>query len=189
MSEKWEIFTKEINLIVDAKIKEFTKQTLNNSPDYFFTAQASSTGKYHPACTCKVGGLIVHVKRAVYVANRLCEGWGIFNLDRDIVLSATILHDIAKTGQGQGSYADYENHPLNANKYFFGCKEEEDIGNSGLNAEVIKKINSCICNHMGRWTPVSIKKEIKDYTLLELAVYSADYMAATKDLITPKDAE
>jgi len=188
MPEKWEVFIKEINLIKDEKIKEFTKKTLNNSPDYFFTAPASSTGKYHPQCTLKTGGLIVHVKRAVYIVDRLAEGWGIFNLDRDIVLSATILHDIAKTGQGGGSYADYENHPINAVKYFVGI-ERDDVTTGGLDLITANIINDCVRYHMGRWTPASIKKEIKDYSLMELIVYTADYIASTKDLVTPKDGE
>jgi len=174
---KHEILASEIDLIKNEKIKQFTINTLNNAPDYFFEAPASSTGKYHPECTCKKGGLIVHVKRAVFIANRLCEGWAIFDIERDIVLSATILHDIAKTGKGQGSFDDYNNHPINANKYFT-LLEDENIKGS---------IRECVKHHMGRWTPDSVKKEIKKYSLMELLVYTADYIAATKTLTTPKD--
>ena len=115
-----DIFKNELLQIKDVSIKEFTRNTLLNVPDYFFIAQASSTGKYHPACTCCEGGLLIHVKRAFYIANRLCEGWGIFNLERDIVLSAILLHDIAKTPHNDPkyTYADFENHPINASKYF-----------------------------------------------------------------------
>jgi len=42
---------------------------------------------------------------------------------------------------------------------------------------------------MGLWTPASIKKSLDLYTTLQLIVYTADYLAATKDLITPKDGE
>jgi len=122
--------------------------------------------------------LVIHVKRAVYITNRLCGGWGIEGEDRDIVIAATILHDIAKVGQGSGPYIDYINHPLNAEKYLI---------QNLLSEETYTKINNCIRHHMGLWTPDGIKKPIKDYTLLELMVYSADYMATTKDLITPED--
>jgi len=187
MPEKYEVFIKEIELIKEESIKEFVKKTLNNTPDYFYEAPASSTGKYHPQCTCKKGGLVTHVKRAVYIANRLCEGWGIFNLDRDIVISAIILHDIAKVGNPavtKSTYEDYENHPINAEKYFFAEKETIALG-----IDTLAKIRDCIRYHMGRWTPQSIRKEIKDYILLELIVYTADYIATTKDLITPRDGE
>jgi len=109
MPEKYEVLINEINLIASSEIKEFVKVTLNNTPDYFFAAQASSTGKYHPSCTIKVGGLITHVKRAVYIVNRLCEGWGVKGADRDIALAAMILHDIAKTPSNDPkfTYADF----------------------------------------------------------------------------------
>jgi len=184
------VLEKEINLIHDEVIREWTKNTLQNAPDYFFIAAASSTGKYHPVCTNKEGGLIVHVKRAVYIANRLCEGWGIFLSDRDIVLSATILHDIAKTPSHDSryTYADFENHPINAEKYFAPLNVSGGLEIT-LALSRQEQINNCIKYHMGRWTPKSIQKEIKDYTLQELCVYTADYTATTKDLVTPVDNE
>ena len=181
------VLEKEINLIQDLLIKDFTKATLQNTPDYFFIAPASSTGKYHPMCTNKEGGLIVHVKRAVYIANRLCDGYGIKGIDRDIVLSAIILHDIAKVPSPKENpkltYADYENHPINASKYFVWSGSEQ------FSALIMGQINDCIRFHMGLWTPQSIKKDLKNYTLLELLVYTSDYIATTKDLITPADNE
>jgi HD superfamily phosphohydrolase YqeK len=200
------ILEKEINLIKDNSIKEWTKVTLNNAPEYFFRAMASSTGKYHPKCTCQEGGLIIHVQRTVYIANRLCDGYGIKGIDRDIVISATILHDIAKVPSPKENpnitYADYENHPINAENYFAGEKVIETgtgkivsyiftYANQGelksCDSVIINIIKDCIRYHMGLWTPQSIKKPIEQYTLLELIVYTADYIATTKDLITPED--
>jgi HD superfamily phosphohydrolase YqeK len=191
--DKYKVLENELNLIKDEKIREWTKATLDNAPDYFFIAQASSTGKYHPQCTCKKGGLITHVKRATYIANRLCDGYGITSIDRDIVLSAIILHDIAKTPSNDPryTYADYENHPINAEKYFASkelLKYSEDLDDT-FAEERFLKILHCIKFHMGLWTPASIKKPLKEYSLLELVVYTADYIATTKDLVTPKDGE
>jgi 23S rRNA maturation-related 3'-5' exoribonuclease YhaM len=178
------VLDNEVNLIRDLGIREWTQDTLKNVPEYFWRAMASSTGKYHPACACKVGGLITHVKRAVYIADRLCTGYGLVGIDRDIVLSATILHDIAKVPSPKedpsSTYEKYENHPLNAKQYFSTIEDKNGY---------IECINFCIRNHMGLWTPASIKKPIKEYSLLELVVYTADYMSATKDLVTPKDNE
>lgn len=173
----------ELNLIQNLAIREWTKKTLENAPEYFWKAQASSTGKYHPACTIKEGGLITHVKRAVYIVDRLSTGWGLNEIQRDIVISATILHDIAKVGNptvAKTTYDDYLNHPLNAEKYFAKVEKETNV---------VNVINQCIKNHMGLWTPDSIKKAIEDYSLLELIVYTADYLATTKDLVTPRDNE
>lgn len=175
---KGEALRQEIGLIRCDQIRDFTHKTLQETPEYFFTAAASSTGKYHPFCTIRPGGLVVHVKRAVYIADRLSRGWGIEGHDKDIVISATILHDIAKTGKGAGSYQDYENHPLNAEKYFF--KNDEIINDINL-------IKSCIRHHMGLWTPAHARKSIQNYTLPELLVYTSDYMSASKDITTPVD--
>lgn len=176
------VLDNEVALIKDPIIKEWTTRTLANAPEYFWRAMASSTGKYHPACTCKVGGLVVHVKRAIYIADRLCTGYGITGVDRDIVLAATVLHDIAKVPSPKedptSTYEKYENHPLNAEKYF--APMDDMYGH-------LAYINRCIRNHMGLWTPVSARKPIKEYSLMELVVYTADYLSATKDLVTPKD--
>lgn len=171
---------KELKLINNEEIRNFAYETLRNTPDYFFTGQASSTGKYHPTCTIREGGLLIHVKRAVHVANRLCDGWGVKDLDRDIVLCAVLLHDIAKVGRNSGSYDDYVNHPINARKYF---------ADTLLNEEIVNTIDECIRHHMGLWTPDSIKKPLEMYTLLELLVYTSDYIATTKTLETPVDHE
>ena len=127
----------------------------------------------------------------VYLANRLCEGWGIFEIDRDVVISACILHDIAKVPGTKVMHLygmnvtseDFTNHPLNAEKYFAkNCelnKEPEEV--------TVNLIKKCVAYHMGRWTPESINKPIVDYSLVELAVYTCDFMATTKSLDTPVD--
>jgi 23S rRNA maturation-related 3'-5' exoribonuclease YhaM len=186
---KREVFAKEVNLISTSIIKEWVLASLDNVPDYFFRGMASSTGKYHPQCTCKKHGLLIHVKRTIYLANRLCTGWGFDTLTKDIVLAAVILHDIAKVPSPKEdpkiTYADYENHPINAEKYFALNTEL----NTEPNQTTIKLITEAIRHHMGLWTPTSIKKSIINYSLVELAVYTADYMSATKDLVTPVDNE
>ena len=183
---KSDILNSELNLITDKNIRDWTKVTLENVPEYFWVAQASSSGKWHPECTNKKGGLIIHVKRVVYLANRLCEGWGIFDNERDIVISACILHDIAKVPGTKVMHLygmnvtdeDFYLHPINAKKYF--------AKNPPL-VTTITIIQKCVAYHMGRWTPDCIKKPIADYSLMELAVYTCDFMATTKELITPVD--
>ena len=173
MKKPSDVLKKELALITTVGLRKWTKATLDKAPDYFYVAQASSSGKYHPKCTIKKGGLVTHVKRAVYLVNHICEGWGIFKLDRDIVISAVILHDIAKE--------NYANHSIDAQEYFASYKP--------TNSGIIMLINKCIENHMGRWTPDSRKIPIADYSLMELAVYTADYLSSRKDLTTPKDKE
>jgi len=171
----------EIKLIQDETIKEWVRETLQNVPEYFFEGPASSTGRYHPLCTIRKGGIVIHTKRVVYMANRLCEGWNIAGRNRDILISACILHDIAKVGKGNSSYEDYLNHPINAEKYFAKDKwpEKDDI--------TFEQIRECVRYHMGCWSPSSIKKPLSQYKPLELATYTCDYLAATRDLALPAD--
>jgi len=177
------VLVKELNLIQDPLIKEWTSKTLANAPDYFYVAQASSTGKYHPSCTLGDGGLIVHVQRAVFFANRLCGMFGFDQHNIDIVISATILHDIAKVGRGFGSMDDYTNHPLNAEKYF--AKDCEL--NKEPNQTTTSIINNCIRLHMSRWSPEEVLIPLEDYSLVELCVTLADYLATTKEVQTSED--
>ncbi|NQT22349.1 MAG: HD domain-containing protein [Candidatus Omnitrophica bacterium] len=173
------VLKNELELISDLTIQDWTLRTLKKVPSYFWKAPSSMSGKYHPACSGGKAGLIIHVKRAVYLANDICMAWGIFDLDRDIVISSIILHDIAKPAPGQ-AYALHINHPTNARNYF------ADI-DKGM--YFVKEVEKCVQWHMGRWSPPGIKKPMKDYTALELAVFTADYLSASKELVTPRDMD
>ena len=172
---KWDVLEGEVALINDPDVQDWTVRTLKKVPEYFWYAPTSMTGKYHPACSNGKGGLIIHVKRVVYLANKICHAWGIFAQNRDVVLAACILHDIAKPAPGT-PYIEHENHPINARRYFQTDKQP-----------YVQEIDDCIRNHMGRFSPRSILKPMEEYSLQELAVYTADYLSSVKDLVTPRD--
>lgn len=174
---KYQTLKNELELIQDLAIRDWVVRTLKKVPPYFWKAPASMTGKYHPACSLGRAGLIIHTKRTVYLAKNICLAWKIFNQDRDIVLASSILHDTAKPAPGQ-TYELHMNHPINAIKYF---AEGEDY--------FIDGIKNCVQWHMGRFSPRSIVKPMKDYTLSELAIYTADYLSSLKDLVTPRDMD
>ncbi len=173
---------KEVELIQDEKLRNWVRETLKQTPDYFFKAPASSTGKYHPACTNKERGLLVHVQRVVYMANRLCSGLGLTGDYRDIVIASAILHDIAKMSS-YSNFTDYENHPLNAEKFF-----AKTLPMDGLDRK-IEIIKECVKHHMGLWSPKATKKPLDKYNRLELVVYISDYFATTKEITTPVDVD
>ena len=179
---------KEIALIQNEEIRLWTQDIIHTkAPDTYFTSPGSSTGKYHPICTFKEGGLIVHVKRVVWFAERLMTSWNMKELNRDIVLSACILHDIAKVGKGSGCYEDYEKHPIFAERYFRKHINFEPVEEFQKDWQI--KINDCVKYHMGLWSPKSIVKPLGKYTPHELCVYTSDYMSANKELTTPVDIE
>lgn len=177
---KHEVFKPELELIEDALIREWVIRTLEIVPEEFYKVPASRTGKYHPTCSLGEGGLVVHVKRVVYVCYRLSGGWNIKGRDRDIALAACILHDIAKAGFNS-CYQDYENHPINAEKYFAKSVWPE-VGDN-----TYELIRDAVKYHMGCWTPKSIAKPLGKYSAIQLLVYTSDYIAATKLFETPVD--
>jgi len=185
--EKYETFNNEINLIKSETIKDYVIKTLKETPEIFWKIPASSTGKYHPECTNKEGGLIIHVKRVVYICDRLSFGWNITDLNRDMVIASSILHDIAKCGKDSGIYENYVNHPITAANMFKKTVNFNSQDITPINKTIIIRIANCINYHMGLWTPKSIVKPLSQYTSLELLVYTSDYMASTKTLVTPVD--
>lgn len=175
--EKVSLFEKELNLIQNKEIKSFTVNMLTVLPDYFFTIPASSTGKYHPKYALGEGGLVRHVKAAVGIAEMLFEISNFTVEQKDVIISALILHDGCKNGK-VGSVGDYTvfRHPLEMVELI---KE-----NYKENKPFINSVCICIASHMGKWN--------KDYkssatlplpeTRTESFVHWCDYLASRKKL-------
>ena len=71
--ERLYYFKDELDMITQKNVKKFTAKTLLKLPDYFFTAAASSTGKYHPKYVLGEQGLLRHTKAAVKIAAELFQ--------------------------------------------------------------------------------------------------------------------
>ena len=184
VSEKTMVFERELNLINDPSIRRFTEETLENVPDYFFKVAASSTGKYHPNYALGEGGLVRHTKAAVMIAEcLLCDNpmyQDIFlSQERDVIISALILHDTIKHGLDYNKYS-VSNHPMLVEKVMKCDTYENHEG------EVIEEIKRCIRSHMGPWNYDfrNKHKEImpKPETNLERFVHLCDYLASRKFL-------
>ena len=44
-----------------------------------------------------LGGLLLHTLRTLEYSDKLCDGWGVSDFERDIVLCATLVHDFSWT--------------------------------------------------------------------------------------------
>lgn len=170
----------ELNMIVDAGIRQFTEYVLRQAPAYFWTVASSSTGKYHPPQSNGEGGLIRHTRAVVYFANKLCDVYSITGQEKDCVLSACLLHDIVKYGETKGQHTT-KNHD-----YVGGLFTLRHGRVFGLEEETLKAIAGCIAWHMGRWTDMNgrkVKKEFPgDYTKGELITHLADVISAQKNV-------
>jgi len=84
--EKVNLFSKELVLIYDPVIKEFTRLCLLHCPEYFFLdCPASSSGKYHSIDELSGDGTVIHTKRVFTVAYDLFVGLGCVKI-RDLIL-------------------------------------------------------------------------------------------------------
>lgn len=181
MKEELNIFTYELNQIKDPKIREFTTKALEIAPDYFWEIPASSTGKHHPSYALGMGGLCRHVKAAVKIAIEL------FNLSmfkytdaqKDIIISALILHDCAKSGIPKTKFTIHD-HPIVICDYILQHKEIYEI----LDEKTLNTLLDCIRSHMGTWTISKFSKVVlpEPKTGMQNFVHMCDYLASRKCL-------
>jgi len=187
---KSENFIKELDFIINEDIKNFTKVALDNLPQYLFEVAASSTGKYHPAYALGDGGLVRHTKAATRFANHLLQleqNQMLFSeRERDMILSAIILHDGWKHGNAGSTFTTHE-HPQVCADWV----ETSDIFNDVLSMEDRKQIALAISSHMGQWNTTKRSSVVlnKPETEMQRFVHMCDYLASRKDIEVLFDSE
>ena len=171
--------------IVNEDIREFAKVLVEGLPNYIWEVGASSTGKYHPAYSLGVGGLMRHQIAVVRFLNFFFEleqyKVQFTSREMDLMRVAGLVHD----GRKSGEQADYErskftkfDHPIqmaNVVKSYEG---------KYLNHDELVFIAHCIESHMGQWntdkkSSVVLEKPRDGY---QFFVHLADYLASRKDL-------
>ena len=166
-----------ISKINSDDIKLYTLDALNKADDEFWTAPASSTGKYHPPEDLGESGLVRHVIKAVYVAEEFFRFYDNFleQKDKDIVISAVLLHDIKKNGLIWGNRTDYT-HGLIAYKWLDQFKLDD--------ADAKREIRNCVRYHMGRWVqPADSELESAiSPSINEHIVQVSDYVSSRKGI-------
>lgn len=175
-----------LNTFENEDVRLFTVEILNELPSYIWEVGASSTGKYHPAYTLGVLGLMKHQIAVVRFINFFFELEQYKNRftsrQRDLLRLAALTHD----GRKSGSQEDYEKskytkfeHPLLMAKVYLSYKDK-----GFLPEEELKYIAATITKHMGQWntdkrsTFVLPKPSDEASELLHLA----DYLASRKCL-------
>lgn len=173
--ERIELFKEELDLIIDATIKEFTKLCLSEAPDYiFYDCPASSSGKYHPISELGANGVIIHTKKVVTVAYELCRGLDCEN-NRDEIISACLIHDLVKQGWTKTGYTQ-KSHPGMGAELVKSVQEATQM----LSDKSYNIIRNAVGFHYGPWSQKEWLKSLKDYTPEELCVYMSDYVASKR---------
>ena len=175
------LFEREINLIVDEDLRMAVKAYMEEAtPDYFWTDGASSSGKYHPAFSQGMGGLVRHTKAVVMFAEELLRMSSYAYMreaHKDYTIAACILHDTCKYGYWNYDKNEYKNHARNAADNFKIYCEKNDF------ATPSEYLLDAIAAHMGQW---STEKEDRPQTNIDRCVHMADYMASRSFIDIPQ---
>lgn len=171
--------------IVNEDIREFAKVLVEGLPNYIWEVGASSTGKYHPAYSLGVGGLMRHQIAVVRFLNFFFEleqyKVQFTSREMDLMRVAGLVHD----GRKSGEQADYErskftkfDHPIQM------ANVVRSYEGKYLNHDELVFIAHCIESHMGQWntdrkSSVVLEKPKDGY---QFFVHLADYLASRKDL-------
>lgn len=177
-------FERELNLIVCEDLRAAVREFLiDGTPSYFWSDGASSSGKYHPAFSQGLGGLVRHTKAVVMFAEELLRMSSYMYLTdeyKDYVIAACILHDTCKYGIGEFAKEEYKNHSRNAAKAFKEfCEQVMDYQPSEFLLQAMR-------SHMGRW---STEREDRPFTPIDRCVHMADYMASRNFIDIPSITE
>lgn len=174
--EKVEAFSLELERIYDKKVREFVKLCIIHAPDYFFEdCPSSSTGKFHPLDELGSDGALIHTKKVFTMAYELVKGL-VCEQNRDLVLAATIIHDLRKKGIGEGSFHTLKNHPDHAAQLV----DEVQSATQLLTEEQYTIIRNCVGYHYGPWSEDQWKKPMSEYTAEELTVYISDFTVSKR---------
>lgn len=171
--------------IVNEDIREFAKVLVEGLPNYIWEVGASSTGKYHPAYSLGVGGLMRHQIAVVRFLNYFFDleqyNTKFTSREMDLMRVAGLCHD----GRKSGEQVDYErskftkfDHPLQMANVI------RSYDGQYLNHDELEFCAHCIESHMGQWSTdkkssVVLPKPMDEY---QQFVHLADYLASRKDL-------
>ena len=179
--DKLYCFKEELNLIKTPRIKTFLENAILDIPDYFFEIGASHSGEYHPKFALGKGGLLRHTKASVKIAEQFLrlEKYDCFSDEqKDLVISALVLHDARKGGLITDAGRTLREHPLLAVQGI--CDNCENLALLSIDEQ--KFLLDAISSHMGQFNTDEEGNEIlpKPDALHRELVHICDYIASRK---------
>lgn len=197
--QKIETYGKHLNEFKHPVIKNIVEKVIVNTPTIYFGASTSSTGKHHPKATNGLTGLVKHSVATMLTAKELLANEIIMSvfqmnqlneLDKEIILAASLLHDNGKYGIEEKDenvkYYTLGEHP----RLFKGLAEKAGLHEElkGDDLEILCKINNLIETHMGQWNKVRDKEDLlKPTSYAQAFVHMCDYIVSKKTMDTIMD--
>lgn len=177
-------FVNEIALISDSGLIDFVEFYLDNYvPYYFWTVGASSSGKFHPAFSQDMGGLVRHTKAVSAFCEELMRmsQWAYMTEDRkNYARIACIVHDTCKYGITDYNKDEYRNHAENA------AFNVNNAWREMFDEDAPFELTQAIVSHMGQW---STDKDKRPFTPVDRLVHMADYIASRAFIDIPSISE
>ncbi|MBA7594874.1 hypothetical protein ES703_01830 [subsurface metagenome] len=155
----------ELAQIQDPSIRLFVTKALERVPSYFWHVPASASGRFHPLDTLGEGGLVLHTRRAVYLATEIAKVFKIDGAKLDVLRAAAILHDSFKNGLVDEDRTEAD-HPLIVRHQLKDLASETPYFDEIMNA---------IECHQGLWGPQPLRMPKKP---LEWSLHIADFIAS-----------
>lgn len=163
-------------------IRHLVQEHLLRAPATFWSAPASTSGKYHPAYAAGEGGLIRHTRAVAHITLHLCDMIDPTTTDRDLALAAALCHDSHKVLH-PGEHTNFL-HPVLAAEAMLNLAHS--LGHEQYTTYA-HTIANAIASHMGRWNTSTRHTQTlpTPTTPLEKLVHTADYLASRKHLLPP----
>ena len=149
-------------------------------PNYWFSVEASSTGKYHPRYAAGEGGLLRHSKAAMAIGYELLQnplfGDKYSDRQKDLLLMSLLIHDGLKYNFEKEQYTRFD-HPVLMAKFIMDNHELWDISE-----EDAKFMSNVVASHMGPWNTSKYDKTVLPVpeTDEQKFVHLCDYLASRK---------
>ena len=180
-----------LSTIKNDDIRKFAEALLDGLPKYMWEVGASSTGKYHPAYSLGLGGLMRHQIAVVRFLNFFFEleqyNTKFTSREMDLMRVAGLVHD----GRKSGEQVDYErskftkfDHPIQM------ANVVRSYDGKYLNRDELEFVATCISSHMGGWNTDRKSSVVlpKPMNVYQEFIHLADYLASRKDLTMAFDA-
>lgn len=168
-----------ISTISHSDIRKLTARALQEAPSTFWNAPASTSGKYHPADSLGIGGLLRHTRKVYTLTTALLNMYGVEPVAvlYSVCQSAALLHDTHKVLPGS-EHSTFD-HPLRAARAVRALLPEFP----GIPARVGEMLVHAIESHMGRWNTSKYQPDVVLPTPANEAawiVHTADFLASRK---------
>lgn len=165
------VFAHELSRINDNDVLALACDILDCGPAYFTKVATSSSGKYHPPDEAGPGSMVLHTRRAVYMANELCRMGNVIGIERDCLLAAMVVYDLFKRGvNDKPSLHTLTEYPALVRP------QTQHLADRPHYRQIMRLVEV----HMGQWGP---SREVRPETYLEWLAHIADYVVSRREVI------